>query len=296
MTKADLEKEKNQANNKLEEKVTSENKEIILDKKKRIDNEYDILGYNKEGYDKEGYDKQGYDKRGFSRDKIHRFTQSRYDREGYDFQGYDEEGYNRKGINRKGEKRKEKLLEVEVPPKKLDEPNNDFITKENIARKKGKIIENKVNIRLNENILIKERVISPKVKNIQVEETEVITEVKARRGHIEFKKNLLAIDNKCKICGLSNVNLLVASHIKPWSVANSGERVDYNNGFLFCPNHDSLFDKGFISFDNEGKILISNYLKKEDIEILNLNENIKIKLSEGNKKYLEYHRKFIFKK
>lgn len=72
-----------------------------------------------------------------------------------------------------------------------------------------------------------EKVPSSKLKNVTIEEIKVITEVKVRREHIEFKKNLLAIDNKCKICGLSNANLLVASHIKPWSVANSEERIDY---------------------------------------------------------------------
>ena len=48
--------------------------------------------------------------------------------------------------------------------------------------------------------------------------------------------------------------------------------------------HDKLFDRFFISFDNEGKIIISSELSKEDKMFLNIRDDIKIELSEGNKK------------
>ncbi|MCI6152936.1 MAG: HNH endonuclease [Fusobacterium perfoetens] len=104
------------------------------------------------------------------------------------------------------------------------------------------------------------------------------------------------MSSKCKICGLSNIELLVASHIKPWSKSIDEEKLDCNNGFLLCPNHDALFDGGFISFDDEGNILISKRLTEEDLKLLHLDKNIKIDISEKNKKYLEYHREFVFKR
>ena len=95
------------------------------------------------------------------------------------------------------------------------------------------------------------------------------------------------------ICGLDIRTLLIASHIKPWSDADDYEKQDSNNGLLLCANHDALFDKGYISFDYNGKIKISNLIDKSYYEKLNVDKNIKIKLNEKQNKYMEYHRKNI---
>ena len=68
-----------------------------------------------------------------------------------------------------------------------------------------------------------------------------------------------AVKNKaCKMglgSMLSNKDFLIASHIKPWSKCKSNQKLDVNNGLLLCPNHDRLFDEGWISFDEIGKII-----------------------------------------
>lgn len=65
--------------------------------------------------------------------------------------------------------------------------------------------------------------------------------------------------------------------------------------FLFCPNHDKAFDKGYISFDNEGNILISEELNEVNKRFLNIYEDMKIELTDENKQYLQYHRnKYAF--
>lgn len=119
--------------------------------------------------------------------------------------------------------------------------------------------------------------------------------LKVRVGHGEFKKELLWEDSCCKLCKMSNKNLLIASHIKPWSKSNGNEKVDIDNGFLLCPNHDALFDKGYISFEDTGEIIVSSKLSNEDMIKLNINSSMKIKLSIGNKLYLKYHRENILK-
>ena len=88
---------------------------------------------------------------------------------------------------------------------------------------------------------------------------------------------------------------MLASHIKPWSACASHEKLDVNNGFLLCPNHDRLFDNGWISFDDTGAILISEQLDPVDRINMNVFDDMKIHLTEENKKYLEYHRKNIFR-
>lgn len=95
----------------------------------------------------------------------------------------------------------------------------------------------------------------------EITETEKEQIIKSRIGQSAFKKALLAVEKKCKLCGVSDERFLVASHIKPWSQSNHQERLDVNNGLLLCPNHDALFDKGYISFDDDdGTILISDSL------------------------------------
>lgn len=76
-----------------------------------------------------------------------------------------------------------------------------------------------------------------------MDKTEKESIVKARIGQSIFKMALLAVEMKCRLCGVSDERLLVASHIKPWSKSNHQERLDVNNGLLLCPNHDALFCK-----------------------------------------------------
>lgn len=116
-----------------------------------------------------------------------------------------------------------------------------------------------------------------------------------RVGQNQFRKNLIQKYGHCQICGLNKLDLLKASHSKPWNVCNEDEAIDIYNGFLFCDGHDGLYDKGYITFDDAGNIIVSKALSEEDIKKLNLNNNIKIKLELNHKEYLEYHRQNIFK-
>ncbi|PFH89990.1 type II restriction endonuclease [Bacillus cereus] len=63
---------------------------------------------------------------------------------------------------------------------------------------------------------------------------------------------------------------------------------------LLCPNHDALFDKGYISFDREGAILISDGLDETTKLFLNINKNMKINMSEKQREYMKWHRENIY--
>ncbi|WP_027088203.1 HNH endonuclease [Cohnella panacarvi] len=84
--------------------------------------------------------------------------------------------------------------------------------------------------------------------------------VRSRIGQSTFKNKLIRRSPKCELCGISDPRLLIASHIKPWRESNNVERLDVDNGFLLCPNHDMVFDKGYISFDHEGLFIRGNIL------------------------------------
>lgn len=137
------------------------------------------------------------------------------------------------------------------------------------------------------------------------DELEIINEVyydgvSERQGKIKvritqgkFRQNLIQRDKCCKVCGIDIGNLLIASHIKPWCDSNDFEKNDAYNGILLCSNHDALFDKGLISFYDDGKIIISKCLNENYYDRLNINHNIKIKISEKQRAYMSYHRENI---
>ncbi|WP_254914839.1 HNH endonuclease [Bacillus thuringiensis] len=139
-----------------------------------------------------------------------------------------------------------------------------------------------------------ESIVAVTPEQIKVTETEKEQVIKSRIGQSTFKKALLEIEKKCGLCGVIDKRLLVASHIKPWSQSNHQERLDVNNGLLLCPNHDALFDKGYISFDDDGTILISESLDEATKVFLNINETMKVTLNEQQQKYMNWHWENIF--
>lgn len=111
-------------------------------------------------------------------------------------------------------------------------------------------------------------------KDSSLSKTERVQLQKARTGQGQFRTNVLTIEQKCRITGIDNPELLVASHIKPWrSCRNSRERLDGFNGLMLTPHVDCLFDKGLISFMDSGELIVSSYLRTKDIEGLGLTKN-----------------------
>lgn len=129
--------------------------------------------------------------------------------------------------------------------------------------------------------------------------TQKETTVLARIGQGLFRQDLINYWKGCSVTSCANLDILIASHIKPWSYSTSEERLDKFNGLLLIANIDIVFDKGLISFDENGEIIFSKYLKQEDIALLGLSESFKVRpslLHKDHKKYLSYHRNYVFQK
>ncbi|MDM5337370.1 HNH endonuclease [Fictibacillus enclensis] len=129
-----------------------------------------------------------------------------------------------------------------------------------------------------------------------IKDTEREALIKTRIGQSRFKASLLSFFSECRVCGLSFESLLIASHIKPWKDCSPSERLDISNGLLLCPTHDRLFDKGFISFDSNGFIMISPMVDIKIINMLNLNDSFQLTQVSKHEKYLKWHRRYVFKK
>jgi hypothetical protein len=93
-----------------------------------------------------------------------------------------------------------------------------------------------------------------------VNETTRDALIKARLGQGKFRNDLISYWGGCAVLGNLPTEFLLASHIKPWRVCNNDDRLDPYNGLLLSPSLNHGFDKGFVSFAEDGKILLSNGL------------------------------------
>lgn len=117
-----------------------------------------------------------------------------------------------------------------------------------------------------------------------------------RKSQVKYREELYSVFKHCPFTHIDEFKLLIASHIKPHAVSTQKEQADPNNGLMLSPLYDKLFDKGFISFKDNGEILISDWLSPHNKELISfdyLPEDLF--LNEQRKKYLEYHRENVFK-
>lgn len=133
-------------------------------------------------------------------------------------------------------------------------------------------------------------------EDISATEREAL--ILARRGQGLFKRNVLKIERRCRITGVDRLEHLVASHCKPWRGCGSNqERLDGENGLLLTPTIDHLFDRGFISFENNGGLLVSRVAHKDSLRRMGVPvdelRNVG-RFTDGQKRYLQFHRENVF--
>ncbi len=115
--------------------------------------------------------------------------------------------------------------------------------------------------------------------------------VTSRVGQGYYRQEILKKwDGKCSVTNCQISDILISSHIKSWRDSNDSERLDPDNGILLSPSVDSLFDKHLISFVDDGSMVVSSKITEADLNSIGLSSDMKIKVTEGMKKYLAYHR------
>ena len=134
-------------------------------------------------------------------------------------------------------------------------------------------------------------------ENTSLSQEEKLQTVKARIGQGKYRKQLLEQCPFCPVTLVSDDRLLIASNIKPWAASEQQEKTDPKNGFMFTPTIDYLFDSGFITFEDNKKMIISPWLSKPTIHRLNIKPMRIIEQLPviGREKYLSYHREKVFK-
>jgi putative restriction endonuclease len=127
----------------------------------------------------------------------------------------------------------------------------------------------------------------------QLSETERQALVVARRGQGLFKQRVMEIEDHCRMTGVTNPIHLRASHCKPWRDSTNSERLNGENGLLLTPTMDHLFDRGFISFEGSGALIISPVAHTLSLQRMGVPTDRVLNVgtfTEGKKQFLDYHR------
>jgi putative restriction endonuclease len=127
----------------------------------------------------------------------------------------------------------------------------------------------------------------------QLPETEREALVLSRRGQGTFRANVLLIERACRVTKVERREHLIASHIKPWRDSSNEERLDGENGLLLTPTIDHLFDKGFLSFENGGQLIVSPVADPVSLRRMGISVDRTINVgafSTDQRRFLEYHR------
>ena len=127
-------------------------------------------------------------------------------------------------------------------------------------------------------------------------ETERLAIIRARNGQGLFKERVAKIETRCRITGVDNPVHLIASHCKPWRDATNEERLNGENGLLLTPSIDHLFDRGFIGFEDNGKLIISPVAHHPSLQRMGIDTANVVNVggfTSGQKQFLDFHRNAV---
>jgi putative restriction endonuclease len=135
-------------------------------------------------------------------------------------------------------------------------------------------------------------------RDAAIPQTEKTALIQARRGQGLFRDNVRSIERACRITRVERMEHLIAGHIQPWRDSSNEQRLDGENGLLLTPTVDHLFDKGFISFENTGQLIVSPVADPESLKRMGIDRDARITVgafSHGQRQYLEFHRENVLR-
>lgn len=130
----------------------------------------------------------------------------------------------------------------------------------------------------------------------KVPETERRAIIRARLGQGLFKDRVSRIESRCRITGVENPVHLVASHCKPWRDSTNEERLNGENGLLLTPSIDHLFDRGFIGFEDSGRLIISPVAHRPSLHRMGIDTTGVVNVgsfTSSQKHFLDFHRNAV---
>jgi hypothetical protein len=130
----------------------------------------------------------------------------------------------------------------------------------------------------------------------RIAESDSEASIFARLVQRLFKQRVMQIERRCRIIGVDNPIHLVASHCKPWRDSTNEERLNGENGLLLTPSSDHLFNRGFIGFEDSGRLVISPVAHLSSLERMGIDTHGAVNVggfTEGQRRYMDFHRNAI---
>lgn len=124
-----------------------------------------------------------------------------------------------------------------------------------------------------------------------IPETTKLQLINARLGQGLFRSRVSAISPRCRVTGTADPRVLIASHIKPWCESSNEERLDGHNGLLLAPHVDKLFDRFWISFQDDGQLITAGPAAVGLLRNWGIDPDLPTEpLTRQQRKYMAYHR------
>lgn len=125
-------------------------------------------------------------------------------------------------------------------------------------------------------------------------ETEKRQLMNARVGQGLFRNNVRLNERACRITGVTQMHHLRASHIKPWRDSTNEEKLHGCNGLLLAPHADHLFDRGFISFEDNGDLVVSDNMEPDVLSAwwIDVPRNVGA-FNTDQRAFLDFHREHV---
>ncbi|MGH9436885.1 MAG: HNH endonuclease [Terriglobia bacterium] len=130
-----------------------------------------------------------------------------------------------------------------------------------------------------------------------VPETQRMQLAKARVGQGFFRKQVILLDGACRVTGVTDTRVLIASHIKPWHDSTNPERISGYNGMLLSPHVDALFDEQLITFEDNGQMHVHPSLSKDVLDRWSIDPKRHVESFRPEQhQFLDHHRQLFAQK
>jgi hypothetical protein len=125
-------------------------------------------------------------------------------------------------------------------------------------------------------------------------ETQRVQLAKARVGQGLFRNRVMLLDPTCRVTGVTDARVLIASHIKPWKESSNAERVSGYNGIMLSPHVDALFDSRLITFEDDGRMHVHPSLRTDVLEKWSIDPGRRVeRFLPEQAHYLQHHRQLF---
>jgi hypothetical protein len=121
--------------------------------------------------------------------------------------------------------------------------------------------------------------------------------IDARVGQGRFRGLVYQRERACRVTRVDRPEHLIASHIRPWRHSDNDQRLDPENGLMLTPDVDHLFDRGFLTFTDRGRVVYSRAVDTTSLLRMGLDPDLTMDVggfTSGQRDHLAFHRQEIF--